>query len=691
MSNTDRVTVLDIETRSVLNLKRCGVTRYANHPSTRVLCLSWGALESDETPDAWWTGCGFPPPFDLFVHIERGGMIAAWNVAFDLAIWNACMAPLGWPRIALEQVHDIAAQAASASLPRGLEKCAEAIGLPVNKDREGRLAMRALMAPQKWVNGQPVWRPAEGARLDALVAYCRQDVVVERAAMRWLPAMQPAERPVFLQDLRINARGMRIDPQFLPVAGPFYERVLAEAHVESDRITGGAVPTITNTGKACLWLENLGVPLEGGKGAAAGDDEDEGDEPAGPPSRRGAMTKEAVRAYLARPDLPGVVREFLELRQATVRTSTAKLLTLAAATIPGTGRIHDTLTFHAASTGRAGGALLQPQNLPRDSYDETTWRWCLEAMDDVFKAGWPLARFAEVHGAPMVALVKMLRGAIAAAPGCELVGGDFAQIELRVTAWLAGETKLLDMLAGGTDAYRKMAAIIYNVDENDIDPVQRQVGKSATLGCGFGLGARKFIEFVLTNTGLVVGADIAERAVKAFRLEYRRIPMLWRDLEDAALEAVHSQGTVVECAGGRLAFWCAPGRSWLILRLPSGRVLRYRRPSIEIEDAGAGPREVLRFWGVNQMTRRWGIERTWGGPLVENAVQATARDLLMQAVLRIEARGWPVVLHIHDEALSEVPVGSVTEAEYAEEMARPLPWAAGLPVKVEPWHGVRYG
>ncbi len=693
MPDTEPVAIVDIETRSVVNLKRCGVSRYAGHPSTQVLCLAWGWLQSDDEPELWLPGDPVPPA--LVRHIEAGGMVAAWNVAFDLSIWQAKLAPGGWPELAIDQVHDIAAQAAAASLPRGLEKCAQAIGLPINKDRAGALALRALMAPAKWVAGRPVWREPEGERMALVGSYCRQDVKVERQAMRWLPPMQEAERPVMLGDLRINRRGIFIDPHFVRVAGPFHQRALAHAHAAGARISGGMVRTITNNNAVCDWLESLGVRLESAGDDDAGED-DGGDDPEAPPakgSRKGAMTKAAVRAMLDRPDLPPAVREFLELRQASVRTSTTKVLTLAAATDPRDWRIHDTLTYHAASTGRAGGALLQPQNLPRvdETFDDRAWQAALFDMYGVNQGSIDLAEFDRRHGPPMATLVKMIRGAIIAPWGHELVGGDFEQIELRVNGWLAGDQQLIDLLAANVDVYRRMAAVIYGIDEQDISPDQRQVGKSATLGCGFGLGARKFVEFVLTNTGLTISDDLAQRAVQAFRRERHPIPALWRDLEVTALEALHDPGKVYPCANGRLAFWCAPGKAWLILRLPSGRVLRYRQPGIQVEDTGFGPREVLNFWGVNQITRRWGLERSWGGPLVENAVQATARDLLMQAVQRIEARGWPVVLHVHDEALSEVRTGTVTPEEYAAEMSRPLSWTEGLPIKVKPWAGRRYG
>jgi len=680
-----RVIVVDIETRGTINLVSVGVSRYARHPATSVLCLAWGWLDEDTPPRTWLPS--EPIPKALAEHIADGGMIAAWNIAFDLAIWAALLVPWGWPPLPLEQCHDIAAQAAAAGLPRGLEKCADALGLPQNKDKEGGLAMRALMRPAKWIDGVPVWRDDDIERLLLLIEYCRRDVAVEREAMRRLPPLQEIDRPVWEADQRINERGMRVDPDFMAAAGSFYVHALGAAHTEAARITGNAVRKISNTNATAEWLEAQGCRMA----VSLADDTDDEDEAPAPKSRKGQLTKAAVRALLEDPTLPPQARALLELRRDALRTSTAKLVALAAACEPADGRIRDTLVYHAASTGRAGGKLLQPQNLPRDSFDEATWRRALGAIEAVNAGRMKVGEFASEFGPPLSALVKMLRGAITAAPGCELVGGDFANIELRVNAWLAGQRDLLDALAGGADVYKDMAADIYGVSRETVTPDQRQVGKSAALGCGFGLGWRKFIDFAQALTGLVLPEAMAQKAVAAFRLRYSDIPALWRDLEGAALTALHSPGERVGVAGDRLEFYVTKARAWMLLRLPSGRTLRYCRPALQVEDSDWGPREVLTYWGVNQMTRRWGQERAWGGVLCENAVQATARDLCMLAVQRVEARGWPVILHIHDELIAEVPRGTVPGAVLQAEMERAPGWAAGLPIRVETWAGERYG
>jgi DNA polymerase len=224
-----------------------------------------------------------------------------------------------------------------------------------------------------------------------------------------------------------------------------------------------------------------------------------------------------------------------------------------------------------------------------------------------------------------------------------------------------------------------------------VTPAQRQIGKAAVLGCGYGLGWRKFIEYVQASTSLAVPDSMAQKAVRAFRERYSRIPELWRELETAALRALRTPGDKIQAASGRLTFYATRSRGWLLLHLPSGRVLRYCRPELRIEDSDFGPREVMTYWGVNQMTRQWGQERSWGGIWCENSTQAVARDLCMQAVQRVEARGWPVILHVHDELVAEVPRGGVSPASLQAEMEIVPAWAAGLPIRAEAWAGLRYG
>jgi DNA polymerase len=393
---------------------------------------------------------------------------------------------------------------------------------------------------------------------------------------------------------------------------------------------------------------------------------------------------------LQRPDLPEPVREVLQLRLDYGRAAAAKIPTAAGA-VGADGRIRDCLAYHAAHTGRAGGRILQPQNLPRRSYDAAHWDAVLADLKTL-----PAVAFREKHNvSPVTAITWLLRGAIVARPGYTLVGGDLDKIELCVGAWTVRQENLLADLRAGVDTYRKLAAQIYGIPIDLIaaDSVERQVGKSGMLGCTFGLGPDTFREFVRNNTEGRVTIDraTAVATIGAFRETYPRFPLAWREIAATAITAVRCPGTVQPCLTGRVHWRCTGDRHWLLCTLPSGRRVRYFRPHLVLDDGPFGPHETLRTWGVSKFTHQWGAERRWGSLLFENIVQAIARDLLMLAALKVTEAGFDIVLHVHDELLVEAPTSTLTPGQLNAIMSDAPAWAAGLPVATECWEGPRYG
>ena len=254
--------IVDVETQSAIDLKRVGTWRYARHPTTRLLCTCFAFVDAPkaEEPLVWLPED--PLPAVVEQHLRAGGILAAWNALFDASILNRFM-PASIPRIAIKQIHDIAAQAASAGMPRSVEKCAAAMELPLNKDNEGRKAMMYLMKPRTWRNGAPVFRgrAEKPARVAALVRYCQQDVRVERVLMHRLPRLQELDRPVFEQDLRINLRGMLIDAELIRVGGPALVRAGAAADRRVAEITQGAVRGVSKVPEIVRFLQANGVEL----------------------------------------------------------------------------------------------------------------------------------------------------------------------------------------------------------------------------------------------------------------------------------------------------------------------------------------------------------------------------------------------------------------------------------------------
>jgi DNA polymerase len=715
--------IVDIESQSALLLPKVGTWRYAHHPTTRLLCAAFTFVNAPEAEEPLVWLPGDPLPAAVEEHLCAGGMMAAWNALFDISMLNRFMPP-DIPRIQIEQIHDIAAQAASAGMPRAVEKCAAAMELPLNKDHEGHKAMRYLMKPRGWRNGKPILRgrAEEPERFAALVRYCQQDVRVERMLMRRLPRLQEIDRPVFEQDLRINLRGMLIDVELIRVGGPALMRALAAADRRMQEITEGAVRGISKRDEIVEFLQAHNVELikpeenraaDGENGhddllqQAAIEPEDVDDENENTnentsyryaddsnkdekPSTRGALTKAAVMAMLARNSLPPVVREVLELRHEYGRTSTAKLKTLAGVLDPEDSRVRDYIVFHAASTGRAGGRLLQPQNLPRDSVPPGQWARVMADLGALTPAA-----FLAKHGKSAVGgIVQLIRGAIIAPPEHILAGGDFSRIELVVGAWLAEAEGLLDDLRNGVDTYEQMAAAIYEIPVAQVEPkIQRQVGKSAMLGCTFGLGARTFKNYVLLSTRITIDEATAEKTIKLFREHYLEFPEAWHEIGHAARQAVVHPGVPQICLGGHVTFRCTPRRDWLTATLPSGRRLRYFKPTLSEETNQFGNQElVLRSWGVSSRTHQWTHEIKHGALLFQNCVSATARDLLMAACLRLEAAGLPVILHVHDEVLVEIPLSrGIAPRDVHRILTKRPAWAANMPIDAECWVSPRYG
>jgi DNA polymerase len=283
-----------------------------------------------------------------------------------------------------------------------------------------------------------------------------------------------------------------------------------------------------------------------------------------------------------------------------------------------------------------------------------------------------------------------IRPMFMAAPGKDLIACDFASIEARVLLWLAQDEDALGVFRRGEDIYCDMASFIYGRPITKKDKAERQLGKTAILGIGYQMGAKKFLETCakdpdLRALGGPVPAATAERVVNGYREKFALVKRLWTETNRAAVQAVQTRQPV---AVGRVKF--AVWGGFLHCRLPSGRLLSYCNPYIETVETGSGLREQLGFWSVNSITKKWERTKTYGGKLGENIDQATSRDLMAEAMLRVEAAGYPVVLTVHDEVVSEVDEGFGSVEAYEALMVQTPAWAEGIPVAAEGWRGKRY-
>ena len=632
---------IDFESYSESDLKAIGGYNYAAHPSTEILCLSW-AIDDGE-PQLWLPGDLFPSR--LWDAITAGAEVWAWNCSFERALWEHKMLHIDWgaPPIQPHQWNDTAALAATLALPRALGQCAQVLNLAEQKDTRGRYLIQRLCQPWR---GE---RRRDPELLEELYSYCKQDVLTERAVKQHLLPYKPmslTEREVWLLDQEINWRGLGIDVANVENAIDLIFQTAHRLNARAQEISGGVLPDVGSRARVMAWAQSRGYTLTG-------------------------YDKNAVLEALADPALPDDVRQVLEIRQSLGKASTSKyqsMLNLAGSD----SRARGVFSYHGAQTGRWAGRGFQPQNLPRPAFSDTDN--CIKLFDQ---------RDPEIietlYGDPMVALSSCLRGMIVPATGNRLLVSDFSAIEARVLAWLADEQGPLDVFREGGDIYCHAASGIYGRTITPKDKDERQIGKVAVLALGYQGGVGAFQTMAKAYRVEVADED-ADRIKVAWRKAHPKIVKFWYALEQAAQNAVRHKGHAFEA--GPITFRVVG--EFLFAKLPSGRRLAYFRPTL-------GP-EGLEFWGTDsKLGGRWGKLSTYGGKLAENVTQAVARDLLAEAMLRLEANGYPIVLTCHDEILSEVPDGFGSIAEFEHIMCETPAWASGLPLSAEGGEMKRYG
>ncbi|BAE50734.1 DNA polymerase [Paramagnetospirillum magneticum] len=410
-----------------------------------------------------------------------------------------------------------------------------------------------------------------------------------------------------------------------------------------------------------------------------------------------AHTKAAVRQMLAG-DIEGAARQAVEIRAEAAKASTAKLTAMVKCACDD-GRARGLHLVYGAGTGRWAGRLIQLQNLPRGSVKKADLAIPLIIDGDIDLV-------SMLFGPPLDVISSNLRGCLIPAEGCDFIQSDFSNIEGRITAWLANEEWKIqafrDFDAGtGRDLYligaEKILTLLkvpYAHPLNENSQERTPYGKVPELALGFGGGVGAF-QSMAAIYGMKVTDEEADQIKVAWREAHPRVVALWRNMEDAAFNAISNPGRVVSTAGGRIKYVVKGGFLWMVL--PSGRPLAYahpriekRRPAWNIGQDEIKLKDTITFMSVNSITRKWERCTTYGGSLAENAIQAIARDLLANALLKLEAAGYPVVIHVHDEALAEIRKGVGSVDEFKSIMCDTPAWAAGLPVAAAGWRGSRY-
>ncbi len=762
----------DFETRSLAALDDCGLDVYADHWSTEVTDFGW-AIGDDEV-QLWRPGD--PLPYEVVEHIYNGGLFYAHNAQFEFNIWNRVMVRLHKaPALRIEQMRCTMAMCYAMALPGKLEEAAPALGINERKDAEGHRVMMQMCKPRHiYEVGEKLKKRQKGAVSryqhlpDGRIAewwdnpekhekrgeYCKQDVRVERAIAKRLLPLSEREQKLWFIDQKINARGVRIDVAAVKGALTVVENEKRRLDAEMTKVTGGMVTACTQTNVLTDFVRFMGAETEG-------------------------IAKADVALMLEDESLPAVVRKALELRQEAGKSSLAKLDKMLA--LLGAGdRIRFILAYHAATTGRWGGRGIQPQNFPRPAKWLKNWKTQDAILCKLAEGGDLTAYLDMMYGPAMDVLVNCLRGFLIAGVGCDFVADDFSNIEGRVLAWLAGEEWKLQAFreadAGtGPGIYELTYARSFAVDVSVVDEFMRQIGKVLELACGFGGGVGAFQAMAKVYNVKVKDKD-AERFKELWRDSHPAIAGernergmreggYWAALENAAKAAVLNPGTTFAAGpAGRQVKYRVAG-SFLWCQLPSKRVLCYPYPKVEpvttswgaTKDSltfmtvpGDRPQDKARVLYDPNNRNRWARMSTYGGSLAENVTQAVARDLLSEAIIRIESlldgSGYPLfdidtyvrerthperqtdavramsakeyfkylaakrmqaerdargivhrcefgtVMHAHDEIVVELPSEAPPDTlQFVEqEMGRLPAWAEGLPVESKGWRGRRY-
>ncbi|MFL9934263.1 DNA polymerase [Paraburkholderia sp. RL18-103-BIB-C] len=659
---------LDFESRATVDLKKSGAYPYAEHEQTALWCAAFAIDGNADDVRIWTPDNDYGHNDDLRHAIREGASIRAWNAAFERVMWANHMATrFGFRPLPIERFYCTAADAAACALPRALDNAGRVLRTLTQKDGEGKKLMLKMAKPRnaaamkKDPAVRPIWWDDAGMRR-ALESYCAQDVRAEIAVAQRIRQITPAERKIYVLDQRINDRGVKLDTGLASALADMADEATRRANESVREISEGRVAGVTKLRDMLAFVTSLGVETA-------------------------KLDKQAVSAILDDLDTPTAARQILELRREAAKTSVRKVGAMFACASRDS-RMRGAMLYHGAGTGRFSHKLYQPGNLPSRTkltgYKPEQWiQTVVGRQFDALDLMYPV----------LEALAMLLRSCLVAGEGKRFIGADFNAIEARVLAWLAGETWILDAFRNGTDLYRLMAADIYGVPVEVIGKPspERDMGKRAVLGCGFQMGHLKFIATCLREAGVVIDEPFGRRVVATYREKAAAIVAFWYELERCAVEAVRNPGRKVYAAEGKLAF--VVRGEFLNIILPNRtRALAYYRPTVRDKLTPWGAyKPCVSFWGENSK-RQWVQIDLYGGLIAENVTQAVARDFMCDAMLRLEAAGYSIVLTVHDEILAEVPAG-FGSVDAFEKIMCDLPagyWGEGCPITAEGWTGPRF-
>ena len=643
-----RVMGVDIETYSSVDLTEAGVYAYTEAPDFDILLISY-IFDDWGEDDVKTIDCFDADPDMMAEFCEALTDPQIVKTAFNANFERTCLAKWLQKPMPPEEWRCTMVKALTLGLPGNLAGAGEALGLPAEKlkDPQGKALIQFFSKPCKptRTNGQRTRNLPEHdpAKWQLYKNYNRQDVVTEQEILRKLSIYKTpeSEQQLWALDQHMNDNGVALDIPMVEKIVAYDTRRRQELREEAQELTGLKNPN--SLAQLKRWLAEQGVEMT-------------------------SVTKDTITEALRDPELPSVVRRVLEIRTALGKTSVAKYSTMLVAHCRD-HRLRGILQFYGANrSGRWAGRLVQTHNLAKNSLPDLALARELAAEGDFDTMG-------TLFGETAFVFSELIRTAFIPSEGCRFIVSDFSAIEARVLAWIAGEEWVLEAFRAGKDIYCETASMMYHVpvEKHGANSHLRQKGKVAVLACGYqgGVGAMKRMD-----KGGSIPEDELQSVVDQWRQANSKVVKLWRTVELAARTAIEEHRTIRLKNG--IAFGYINGN--LFIKLPGGRKLCYWNTRLKLDPRDG--REHIVYMGVNQETKQWGETETYGGKLVENIVQATARDCLAISMQRVAALGYNIVMHVHDEIIVDCPIEDTGAMERINACtAEPIPWAPGLPLR----------
>lgn len=640
-----RILSIDIETFSDVNIGKCGVYCYADSPNFDILLFGY-SIDGGPVELIDMASGDKLPQFIIDALIHDVVIKTAFNAQFErvclmkyfsrLSNKNIYLHPSSWSCTEI--------QAAMLGLPLSLAGVGKVLKLDEQKMDEGKALIRYFCTPCKATaaNGGRTRNMPKDApeKWEMFKKYNIRDVQVELAIREKLKnySISEKEQKFYILDQKINDRGLLVDMKLVEEAISCDRQFTVAATERAYELTGLENPNSVAQLKG--WLKERGVEVQ-------------------------SLSKKAATDLVE--ETEGEVEEALKLRLLMAKTSVKKYEAIERV-VCSDGRVHGLFQFYGANrTGRWSGRLVQFQNLPQNHLKD------LNLARDLIKAG----RFEDVEllfGNTPSVLSELIRTNFIPKEEHRFIVADFSAIEARVISWLAGEKWRLEVFSSHGKIYEAAASMMFHVPIESVTKgsTLRQKGKISELACGYGGGVGALKSMGALDMGLQ--EHELQGLIDNWRSANPHIVKFWWDVDRVAIKAVKERCR--DCTHG-IIFAYKSGM--LFVTLPSGRNLVYVKPKIRLNKFG---REGLTYEGIGA-TKKWERIETYGPKIVENIVQATSRDLLAEAMLRLDKAGYNIVAHVHDEAICEVPIGEGSVEEMCAIMAESPKWVKGLPLKAD--------